>query len=209
MDGMGWGTYISFLNQDDAKTFLRIPAELFEDHQKLRKLLRSRGLKMTIGDQRKNLVEYFNNYNTSRRVRVIDKLGWHGQVYVYPDEVFGVGNEETFCPGEHMGQHGYLKNGCLEDWKSTVASKCVGNSRLVFAVSSAFAAPLMDLFGFEGGGVHLVGPSSIGKSIIDKVAASALGDPSQYIFSWRTTDNALESTAMLRNDSLLILDVNR
>jgi len=206
INNLRWGKYISFFNQDNIKTFLHVPDELLEEHQKLRKLLRSTGLKITTRDQRACLVDYLNNYITQRRVRVVEKYGWYNQVYVYPDEIFGANSRETFCPVELLGQHGYLQKGSLEDWKKKVASYCIGNSRLVFGVSAAFAAPLLELMGFEGGGVHLVGPSSIGKSIILIVVASALGDPVQYIFSWRTTDNALESTAMLRNDSLLILD---
>lgn len=206
IEGAAWGKYISFYNQDGVKTYLHIPAECIEDQQKLRKLLRYWGLEISIADERKKLIEYLNGYKTEKRVRVVEKYGWHNNVYLFPDEVFGRNVHEAFCPVDLLGQHGCLQKGGLDDWKINISRLCVDNSRLAFAVSAAFAAPLLEPLGFEGGGVHLIGPSSIGKSIILAAAASVFGDPAQYVFSWRTTDNALESTAMLRNDSLLILD---
>ncbi|HEY4831402.1 MAG TPA: DUF927 domain-containing protein [Waddliaceae bacterium] len=68
------------------------------------------------------------------------------------------------------------------------------------------AAPLLEHLGIEGGGIHFEGNSSIGKSIILIVASSVNGNPKIYVHTWRTTDNALESTCLLRNDSLLVLD---
>jgi len=55
-------------------------------------------------------------------------------------------------------------------------------------------------------GVHFRGPSSTGKSKLLRVASSVWGDPSLYVSSWRTTDNALETLASARNDALLTLD---
>jgi hypothetical protein len=48
-----------------------------------------------------------------------------------------------------------------------------GNSRLVFMFSTAFAGPLLQLVGFEGGGVQLVGPSTVGKTIETKATTEA------------------------------------
>src|SRR5207249_3789011 len=85
---------------------------------------------------------------------------------------------------------------------------CSGNSRLVFAVSCAFAAPL--LFGSESdsGGFHLYGPSSIGKSTALVVAGSVWGGGGKngYVESWRTTANGLEAYAEAHNDCLAVLD---
>jgi putative DNA primase/helicase len=63
----------------------------------------------------------------------------------------------------------------------------------------------MDICGFAGGGFHFTGRSSVGKTTCLRVAASVCGDKN-YIKSWRTTDNGLESVAAQYNDSLLILD---
>ena len=81
----------------------------------------------------------------------------------------------------------------------------MGNSRLVLAVSCAFAALLLHPAGAESGGLHFVGESSTGKTTALKVAASVFGAP-DYLQRWRATTNGLESLARLRSDTLLVLD---
>jgi uncharacterized protein (DUF927 family) len=79
----------------------------------------------------------------------------------------------------------------------------------VLAVSTAFAGPLVDLVGGEGGGLNLYGQSSRGKTTALKVAASVWGrgasDPG-FVRSWRATANAQEATAAIVTDTLLCLD---
>ena len=94
----------------------------------------------------------------------------------------------------------------MASWpRRSVAAPAAGNSRLVFALCCAFAGPLLRLAGMESGGIHLRGNSSQGKTTALKVAASVWGRPS-YMQRWRTTDNALEATAVQHCDGLLILD---
>ena len=63
--------------------------------------------------------------------------------------------------------------GSLDVWKSTVAASCVGNPLLLLAVSLAFSGPLLELLNLDfGGGLHLRGTSSCGKSTILRAAAS-------------------------------------
>jgi len=95
--------------------------------------------------------------------------------------------------------------GSADAWRDRVGALCAGNSRLVFAVASAFAGPLLRMSGMESGGFHFRGDSSSGKTTALRLAASVYGGPS-YMQRWRTTDNALEATAAQHSDSLLILD---
>lgn len=99
--------------------------------------------------------------------------------------------------------------GTLDGWQSTVGRWCIGNSRLLFAVSIPFAAPLLKMVGAESGGFHLKGAStdasSSGKTTTQRAAASVCGSP-DYLQRWRSTDNALEALAELHNDACLILD---
>lgn len=60
--------------------------------------------------------------------------------------------------------------------------------------------------GLEGGGFHLKGESTDGKSTIMKAAASIYGQPDRYCHTWRATGNAIEGIASRRNDALLCLD---
>lgn len=92
------------------------------------------------------------------------------------------------------------------EWRDGVGGLAAGNTRLVFAVSAAFAGPLAEIVGEDSGGFHLRGKSSSGKSTALKAAASVWGDPAAYVRVWRATANGLEGLAALHNDGVLILD---
>ena len=77
---------------------------------------------------------------------------------------------------------------------------------MLFSISCAAAGPLLELAGAEGGGFHLRGPSSCGKTTLLHAAASFYGPPADVVRSWRSTSNALEGIAALHNDCTLMLD---
>jgi uncharacterized protein (DUF927 family) len=93
--------------------------------------------------------------------------------------------------------------GSLQEWQVQVALPAEHSSRLVLGLCAAFAAPLLKVMGFEGGGFHIRGPSSTGKTTTLMVAGSVWGGG---ISSWRTTDNGLEGLAVEHCDRLLCLD---
>ena len=97
-------------------------------------------------------------------------------------------------PDEQADQLVYFRDAA--DWRDRIGALCVGNSRLVFAVASAFAGPLLRPAGMESGGFHLRGDSSSGKTTALRLAASVNGGPS-YMQRWRTTSNGLEGAAAL------------
>ena len=101
---------------------------------------------------------------------------------------------------------GMQPRGTVEDWRDGVAALCRGNPVMTMAVSAAFAGPLLDIVGAEGGGVHLRGGSSSGKTTALKAAASVWGDPDAMTMSWRATSNGIEAIAAAANSTLLVLD---
>jgi uncharacterized protein (DUF927 family) len=111
---------------------------------------------------------------------------------------------------QHTGAVDHAQNeaGSLGGWWDQVAALAAGNSRLVLALSTAFAAPLLYPTGSESGGFHFRGPSSVGKSTALVVAGSAWGGGGirGYVRSWRATANGLEGVAALHCDGLLCLD---
>ena len=60
--------------------------------------------------------------------------------------------------------------------------------------------------GVLGGGVHLVGDSSSGKSLAQLIGSSVWGDPGVFAASWDMTKGGLEIEASSRNDTILPLD---
>src|SRR5690606_32273894 len=79
------------------------------------------------------------------------------------------------------------------------------NPLLILGVSMAFTGPLLEFLGIDGGGLHLRGRSSRGKSTIQQVAVSVWGAP-KLLCSWRATANGLEGVATACNSTFLALD---
>lgn len=143
----------------------------------------------------------------TRLLRCVSKVGWHGSVYVLGDKGGTAIRPDGHSEGIVLQTTAPLKPakiaGSVEGWRRDIAARCLGNSRLIFGVSVAFAAPLMHLVQGESGGYHLVGSSSTGKTTAVQVASSVFGNQPE---TWRTTDNALEAVAARHNDGVLILD---
>ena len=180
-------------------------AMLSGNGEELRRILLENGLTYisTRPALRSLLCEYISRSLPGRRVTCAEKTGWHNGVYVLPDEVIGPDGDNVILQGSHYLTGGFAQSGTLAEWQEQVAALCAGNSRLVFAVCCALAAPLLRLTGTGGGGFHLRGESTDGKTTVMKVAASVCGGTG---YSWRATGNALKGIASRHNDALLPLD---
>lgn len=101
---------------------------------------------------------------------------------------------------------GYEISGTNQAWGQQIGRYMLNNSRGILAVCAALAPPLLKVVGMEGGGFHLVGPSSCGKTTLLRVAASVSGNPATTIKTLDATASNLEAAAAVCNDGLLILD---
>lgn len=175
--------------------------------------LMNRGLKVDASeDAQTALLRYLQMMDPPTLYRCVPTIGWQGihtgnAAYVCGDEN-GTVLTTAKTPARYALQCARVTSawkhaGTLETWREHIGKKCIGNSRLLFAVSCALAGPLLHLVGLESGGFHLQGNSSTGKTTAQRVAASVYGSALQ---SWHTTGNALEPTATAHNDSLLLLD---
>lgn len=139
----------------------------------------------------------------SQTYTVTDSSGWVAKSFVLPHQTYGDKNLK-FRNVDPNPEAITEIAGTLEGWKDAVAARCARNSRLILALGSSFAAPLLPIVEIESGGFHLVGPTSQGKTTILSVAASVTGV--KDIPHWRTTTNGLESTATAFNHLCLPLD---
>ncbi|EHU9077667.1 DUF927 domain-containing protein [Escherichia coli] len=164
------------------------------------------GLPFIALEHKRKLITYLMESKPERKITCVEKTGWHEQAYVLPHKAIGPYAEDVILQTQGCATNRLSEKGSLDEWKHNISALAVSNSRLCFALSLAFAAPLLALVGMEGGGFHLKGESTDGKTTIMKAAASVYGHPDSYIQTWRATGNAIEGIASHHNDALLCLD---
>lgn len=199
-----WGKLLKFPDPDGVLKEFAVPNTMFAgDCREVRELLFNEGLDITPTGKSK-LITYLMSCNPTARVLCVNKTGWYKNAFIFPDSIVGETEDKISFQTEAFNNV-YTTAGSLEDWQENISKYCSGNSRLLFAVSTAFAGALLYKSGLESGGFHFVGGSSCGKSTILRVAASVWGGEN-YLRTWRATDNGLEGVAAMHNDSLLVLD---
>lgn len=209
-DNQGWGLLVRLYDADKVEHKLVIPMTLFRgDGLEVAGMLLDAGLTMATGGRQK-VIAYLQNARPEARARITNRTGWHTTsdgpaVYVLPERAFGMEADEWLYEAEGSSANAFKVKGTTEQWRDSIGRLCRGNSRLLFAVSVAFASPLLYLVGGESGGFHFRSNSSDGKTTALRVACSVCGD-SAYMHRWRATDNGLEALAMQHCDSLLALD---
>jgi hypothetical protein len=210
-EGEDWGRLLEFRDPDGLAHTWAMPMSLLSgDGSEYRSRLLSMGLAIAPSRKaRELLTTYIQSSHPDERVRCVPRVGWHNGTFVLPDETFGAaGAEQILFQTVSDVNHKLRVAGTLAAWQENIARYCVGNSRFVFAVSCAFAGPLLSLTGEGGGGFHYRGTSSIGKTTAQLVAGSVWGGDSSkgYLQSWRATINGLESVSEIHNHGLLCLD---
>jgi uncharacterized protein (DUF927 family) len=208
-DGGEWGRLVEWRDGDGRKHTVAIPvAVAYGDGGELMKFLSSQGWKGRCGRKVVELIcNYLISWPVDARAACTARVGWIGNSYITPERVVGQCEREriVYQPSSTI-VHGLSRKGNLDDWKENVAELARGNSRIMLTISAAFAGPLLRRTGTPGGGLHLYGDSSSGKSNAVRAAASVWGFHKDLMRQWRATDNGLEALAEAGNDGLLMLD---
>ncbi|MCC6195164.1 MAG: DUF927 domain-containing protein [Burkholderiales bacterium] len=153
----------------------------------------------------KLLGQYLQAVTPTRHMHCAVQVGWCGTSFVLPDEVIGPNAADVIFQTGERGHDEHTRGGTLEGWRADLAARAVGNPLLMLAIAASFAGPLLAKCNAEGGGIHLVGDSSTGKTTAIEVACATWGG-TNYRRSWRATANGIEGAAALFSDCLLALD---
>lgn len=208
-EAQDWGYLLEFSDRDGNEKRWAMPAELLHgDGSELAKLLSNQGLDVhPTPATRQRLASYIQQQARKVRARAIstDRIGWHDKAFVMPKRSFGDAEQRVVFQSPTAMPNTFQERGSVKEWRDRVGALCIGNTRLIFAASCAFAGPLLRHASMESGGFHFRGNSSLGKSTAQRVAASVYGSE-DFKQQWRSTDNALEATAAQHSDTLLILD---
>ncbi len=172
--------------------------------------LQSKGIAIQSGRiKRDKLADYLMTEGAKTQYLITNQTGWvdDNRAYVLPSgEVLGDTKAKIIYNGDTSQAGYYTANGTLKAWQTHIARYAQGNSRLSLMLGASFASPLMRLLDIEGGGFHVFGDSSDGKTTIAKVALSVWGKADDLKLSWEGTGHAFTNTANARNDNLLLLD---
>jgi len=203
-----WGRLLEWDDDDGITHQWAMPLALLQgESTDARRELARLGLSISPSKAARDLLtSYLQVFPVEDRARCVDKLGWQGDIFVTASESIGRSSERVVFQNTNAIEPAQSVSGSVEEWRKTIGQLSSGNSRLIFAISTAFAPVLAKLVGEDSGGFHLRGASSSGKTTALKVAASVWGNPDAYCRLWRSTTNGLEGLASLHNDGLLILD---
>ncbi len=210
-DSKDWGLYLKIRTRNAVWHKAAIPkTDLVTSSEDIYKHLAYHGLDFNITPKGKTkLKELLVRFRPKSYALCVPKVGFHDGVFILPNDTIGDTKGRTVVFQTHKPvEHFYRRGGSLKGWQEGVAANARGNDRLMFAIAAAFAPPLLELIGMEGGGIHFRGGSTAGKTTILRAAGTVWGGGGQYGFirTWRATDNALEAVAAIHNNAFLALD---
>ncbi|WP_418655173.1 DUF927 domain-containing protein [Acinetobacter lwoffii] len=201
-----WKRVIQFHDKDNTLHRLLIPYEHFMgEAQEALKIIANHGLMPPRQAYKKNVfINYIQDYPIEQRFRCVDRAGWHGHCFATPNKTYGNSDDEELL-FHSDSKSPYSVSGSFEEWQE-LSLLIEPHSLAVLAFSCAFSGQLVTPLAIESGGFHIYGTSTDGKSTITKASCSVWGNPEHISKPWKTTDNALENEAELRNDGFLNLD---
>lgn len=205
LDGTGWRLVLEIVDRDGARREITImDAEI--GGQDWFRALADAGLKIN-PKKRPDLAYYLLiESDAAPRAWAVEKTGWTRDSYVLPHCTIGASAQPILFQGQDRTT-AYGEAGTAEEWREHVGKACIGNSRMILAVTAAFASTLLPFSGIaDSAGLGFHGNSSFGKTTALAAGASIFGPPAAYISTWRSTGNAVEGVAAKHNHGLLCLD---
>ncbi|MDD2893184.1 MAG: DUF927 domain-containing protein [Halothiobacillaceae bacterium] len=205
--GDNFGRLLRFMTTDGKWREWAAPMHMLKGSgEDMRGELLSAGAVIDSSSRARNML---NNWvlqqNPKRRVIAATSTGWHGnELFIMPRR--NIGHGDAVYQSEHAAHEVFAERGTLQGWNDTIGLWCMGNPLLLLSVSASLAGVLLQRTHRQGGGFHLVGDSSSGKSTAMLAAASVWGAPDRFVRTWRATGNGLEGVAAAHNDTCLILD---
>ncbi len=213
VEGNDWGMWIKFKDADGTPHDLVFSSTVFLG-RKIEELLLSSGLRVYVlsGNSGKcPLAEFLNavpRANFPRAVSVT-RGGFISDAfdcYVFGNnQVLSLPGTEPVTPTSADCAAVLTEKGTLAEWQANVATPALHSKRLMFGLSVALAAPLLQILDLPCVTFHLNGTSGDGKSSILMAMASVYGDK-ERVTGWDKTKNGFEAVAVRHNNQPLIID---
>jgi uncharacterized protein (DUF927 family) len=184
------------------------------------KALMKAGVHVIKRDNTRKALTAYLYYKPKREIIRMPHAGWAQVgphwIFVRPDEVIlpaGMprADSTTYELDAGATRHGLHVVGTAAEWGADVAGPLRGNSNVALSLGTFFAAPLLRWASEPGGGNHLYGRSTIGKTLIADLGQSIYGWPHElsddaFGVSWGGTAAGFDALALARTDLGLPLD---
>jgi putative DNA primase/helicase len=170
-------------------------------------------------DVQKALVQFLR-FKPRREIIRMPRVGWaqvgSHWIFVRPDDVImpaGMPKAQstTYVLDAAATRHGLHVEGTAAEWAAEVAAPLRRNSNVALSFATFFAAPLLHFASEPGGGNHLYGPSTIGKTMASDAGQSIYGWPLEtaddaFGVTWAGSEAGFDALALARTDLGLPLD---
>lgn len=205
LNNTDYGRLICFVNLDGQERQWAMPSLLLAGKSDtILGTLLSMGLDISY-EHRNKITAFIAEQRPTARMIAATETGWHGErLFIMPRQNIGEG--KAVYQSEEATQDDYRHGGTLQGWQSSIGSMCAGNPLLLLSICTSLAGSLLFHVQMQGGGFHLVGDSSTGKTIATTAGASVWGHGEKFLRTWLATGNGLEGIANERNDTILALD---
>lgn len=203
---------IKLVDYDGKPRRIHVPRREFVKAQSIATVLLDSGYVLPEdNDLRKELLSGLCKAKPTGRRLIVTSPGWEAGRFALGNVIVGEKREDAlklvYNQPDGSPKPKFRKRGTLQQWKDGVAIPATGSNTIIYCICMALAAPLLELCGEEGGGVHLVAPSSKGKTLALLAARSVSGEATRKdLTGWRATSNALEGVAFAHNGTLLCID---
>ena len=162
-------------------------------------------------DLRAKIIVALSVEKPNRDIRVTDVPGWHGKSFVLPGKAYTPDGPDrnaiqiNYNPTVKLGA--FQRTGTLDQWKKHIAKTCEYSSRARLAVAAVFAAPNLRPLKVNTFGFNFSDPTSGGKTLLVRLAASAAGlNSDEGPETWDGSAAAFEQRALGHRDSMMPLD---
>lgn len=214
VEGDDWGIWIKFNDADGTPHDLVLPRKLLTQGHRVEELLQASGLHVYVlsGNSGKcALAEFLNAVPMDALPRAVSvtRGGFISDAfdcYVFGNnQVLSLPGTEPVTPTSADCAAVLTEKGTLAEWQANVATPALHSKRLMFGLSVALAAPLLQILDLPCVTFHLNGTSGDGKSSILMAMASVYGDK-ERVTGWDKTKNGFEAVAVRHNNQPLIID---
>ncbi|OYU19153.1 MAG: hypothetical protein CFE34_06705 [Rhodobacteraceae bacterium PARR1] len=206
LDGTNWSREVAFIDRGGDVKALIIPDDDLLGGTAVAKRFASMGL--AIYGSPKDFLDFLKAWEMPgpRAVR-LHRQGWASpqvRAFMFPDGmIIGADPNDT--------AHQFVGRVARSDFAPVAASACLamrplvrGNAMAITAICAGLAGPILGLFNANGFGLHLAGPSGIGKSTLGKLAQSVWS--TAPLATGEATSAAVLATLVRGHHGLVVID---